>query len=173
VSTKEVGVLKEKLEVSTKEVGVLKEKLEVSTKETAAVTKEFTEYRQTKEKESGQSDALGFVDFLKYPVKGAYGTLKHIVKEIDAAAGYYCDKCESWQSGSHICWGPPEPDPFPEPIIKLPEPDPFKLPKSDPGANGQYSVTCGYGCGTTRWTNNYDEYMRWQSDSYCFMYGSQ
>jgi hypothetical protein len=49
-------------------------------------------------------------------------------------------------------------------------------PETNPDAmyqKAKYSVTCSHGCGTTRWTNNLDEYMRWSRDPYCWMYGSQ
>ena len=99
-----------------------KKAAEEAKKKAEDVQKEFDAYKQEQEKEAEADDAFGFLDLVKVPLKGVWGTIKYIGKQIDAEKGYLCDKCNTWQYGSHIC--DPTPDPFPEPVIIIDESEP-------------------------------------------------
>ena len=111
-----------KAEEAKKEAEEAKKEAEEAKKEAEEAKKEVERLKQEKEKEAEQEEALGITDIIKYPIKGVYGTIKYIVKQIDAESGYHCDKCNTWQYGSHIC--DLTPDPFPEPIIVIDESEP-------------------------------------------------
>ena len=117
-----VEAAEKKAEEAEKKAEEAKKEAEEAKKEAEEAKAEVERLKKEKEKEAEQEEALGFLDLIKYPIKGVYGTIKYIAKQIDAASGYHCDKCNTWQYGSHIC--DLTPDPFPEPIIVIDESEP-------------------------------------------------
>ena len=78
-------------------------KLVEKDKKIEELEKELDEMKKQKEQEGKQQDALGVLDLVKVPVKGLYGMGKTIYNGIKDATGYMCDKCNTYQYGSHIC----------------------------------------------------------------------